>query len=626
MLRIVSVAAFSLTFLLVSCNDPQTRALKKLTVRGIPLDASQVPLAITNNDDETLEQLLLCGVHANQHHADGHSPLQMACASSNFRAVSLLLEKGSGYDISEESESHPSALAYAAAQADIPIAKALIARKAQPDTLSVSKEPLLLWCISHGRYIIAESLIHAGADLHRSNDQGFTALDLAVEKQQRPLVELLLSKGAKAGTPLKTSSTKPLLHRCLELKWDELIPTLIAQGADINARSTDGKSAIDIALDRGNAEQFHTLVKLGATDGEGGWDQRLWAVLLEKNHAQLKTLLDAGIKPEKPDGTGRSLLHAALDQKDTKSVELLLQAKAPIGTAYHRACELGDYDAVKLFESAGFPPTLKAEGPYDAPLHCAVRGCNADLVAHLIGHGAHIHELGRENQTPLVCAIARTNTDVVKTLLKHKADPNKKLEPSANEHFLAAVSCNGMKWYLRKDRNITPIMLAADTGNIELARALLDAGASTSAWTSVNKTWPLNFASRKNDVAMMRLLLKKDPQKEQRKIVVSISAQRATLFNAEGESIYTTRISSGKKGFATPKGTFVITNKYRQWNSTIYDGASMPCFQRLSCSDFGFHQGVVPGYPASHGCLRVPAGNAQKLFALTELGDRVIIE
>lgn len=626
MLRIVSAAAFTLTLLLVSCNDPQTRALKKLHDRGIPLDASQVPLAIANNDDETLEQLLLCGVHANQHHSDGRSPLQMACASSNFRAVSLLLEKGSGYDISEESEAHPSALAYAAAQADIPIAKALIARKAQPDTLSINKEPLLVWCIAHGRYIIAEALIHAGADLQRSNAQGLTALDLAAEKQQRSLVELLLAKGAKPGTPQDTSSVKPLIHRCLELEWDELIPALVKQGADVNARCNEGKSAVDIALDRGNTEQFHALVKLGATDGEGGWDQRLWAVLLKKNHAQLKTLLDAGIKPNQPDEKGRSLLHAALDQQDAASIDLLLQAKAPIGTAYHRACELGDYDSVKRFEATGFPPSLKAEGTFDAPLHCAVRGGNPMIISHLIGHGADVHELGHENQTPLVCGIARGKTEVVKTLLKHKADPNKKLEPSANDAFLATVSGNGMKWYLRKDRNITPLMLAADTGNIELTQALLEAGASTTAWTAVNKTWPLNFASRKSDVAMMRLLLKKDPHKEERKIIVNLSSQRATVYDASGETIYSTKISSGKKGFATPKGTFVITNKYREWKSTIYDSASMPCFQRFSCGDFGFHQGVVPGYPASHGCLRVPAGNAQKLFALTELGDRVIIE
>ena len=51
----------------------------------------------------------------------------------------------------------------------------------------------------------------------------------------------------------------------------------------------------------------------------------------------------------------------------------------------------------------------------------------------------------------------------------------------------------------------------------------------------------------------------------------------------------------------------------------------MPYFQRLSCSDFGLHQGNVPGYPASHGCIRVPEGNAAKLFAMTEAGDRVRI-
>ena len=51
----------------------------------------------------------------------------------------------------------------------------------------------------------------------------------------------------------------------------------------------------------------------------------------------------------------------------------------------------------------------------------------------------------------------------------------------------------------------------------------------------------------------------------------------------------------------------------------------MPYFQRLSCGDFGLHAGVVPGYPASHGCIRVPAGNAAKLFAMTQAGDRVMI-
>jgi lipoprotein-anchoring transpeptidase ErfK/SrfK len=96
------------------------------------------------------------------------------------------------------------------------------------------------------------------------------------------------------------------------------------------------------------------------------------------------------------------------------------------------------------------------------------------------------------------------------------------------------------------------------------------------------------------------------------------------LFDAEGNELFSTKVSTGRKGFATPTGEFVITDKNREWTSTIYH-SSMPYFQRLSCSDFGLHQGVVPGYPASHGCIRVPAGNAAKLFAMTEEGDRVRI-
>ena len=52
----------------------------------------------------------------------------------------------------------------------------------------------------------------------------------------------------------------------------------------------------------------------------------------------------------------------------------------------------------------------------------------------------------------------------------------------------------------------------------------------------------------------------------------------------------------------------------------------MPYFQRLSCGDFGLHQGYVPKYPASHGCIRVPAGKASELFSLTRRGDRVRIK
>jgi lipoprotein-anchoring transpeptidase ErfK/SrfK len=85
-------------------------------------------------------------------------------------------------------------------------------------------------------------------------------------------------------------------------------------------------------------------------------------------------------------------------------------------------------------------------------------------------------------------------------------------------------------------------------------------------------------------------------------------------------------VSTGRKGFPTPRGEYVITDKRRHWESTIYDGAEMPYFMRLSGSDIGLHEGVVPRGPASHGCIRLPSASARMLYARMRLGDPVTIE
>jgi lipoprotein-anchoring transpeptidase ErfK/SrfK len=106
---------------------------------------------------------------------------------------------------------------------------------------------------------------------------------------------------------------------------------------------------------------------------------------------------------------------------------------------------------------------------------------------------------------------------------------------------------------------------------------------------------------------------------------VDLSEQMAWVYDESGQTLFSTSLSSGKEGYRTRTGEFVITNRNRHHVSNIYKGAIMPYFQRLSCGDFGFHQGVVPGYPASHGCLRVPAGKAYGLWDCTQVGDKVVI-
>ena len=107
-------------------------------------------------------------------------------------------------------------------------------------------------------------------------------------------------------------------------------------------------------------------------------------------------------------------------------------------------------------------------------------------------------------------------------------------------------------------------------------------------------------------------------------LLVSIRKQRVRVFDSNGV-IASSRISSGQPGFDTPTGVFSILEKQVYHESNIYDGAPMPFMQRVTWSGIALHAGVVPGYRASHGCIRLPASFAKSLFSLTNTGNRVVI-
>jgi lipoprotein-anchoring transpeptidase ErfK/SrfK len=107
-------------------------------------------------------------------------------------------------------------------------------------------------------------------------------------------------------------------------------------------------------------------------------------------------------------------------------------------------------------------------------------------------------------------------------------------------------------------------------------------------------------------------------------IIISLDKQQLTLY-AGGEAISHSRISSGAPGHATPTGVFSVIQKDRFHRSNIYDNAPMYFMQRITWSGVALHQGVVPNYPASHGCIRLPEAFARQLWAITKLGARVII-
>jgi hypothetical protein len=106
--------------------------------------------------------------------------------------------------------------------------------------------------------------------------------------------------------------------------------------------------------------------------------------------------------------------------------------------------------------------------------------------------------------------------------------------------------------------------------------------------------------------------------------IVSLPEQRITLYDATGW-ILRAPVSSGQKGRETPAGIFSVIQKEAEHYSNLYDDAYMPHMQRLTWSGIALHGGPLPGYAASHGCVRMPYDFAERLFGLTKVGMRVIV-
>ena len=85
--------------------------------------------------------------------------------------------------------------------------------------------------------------------------------------------------------------------------------------------------------------------------------------------------------------------------------------------------------------------------------------------------------------------------------------------------------------------------------------------------------------------------------------IVSLSAQRITIYDAEGR-ILLAPVSTGRTGYETPAGIYSVIQKEAEHHSNLYDDASMPFMQRITWSGIALHAGALPGYPASHGCIR----------------------
>jgi hypothetical protein len=228
------------------------------------------------------------------------------------------------------------------------------------------------------------------------------------------------------------------------------------------------------------------------------------------------------------------------------------------------------------------------------------------------------------SQPLLAYAAAVNDLPLARLLLDAGADPNTELGSPIDPEFLEQLAPKFLKHYVAQEAGMTPLMVAAALGHTEFVRLLVEKGANRNQATrSKHHLVALYFAAWGAHTETIQVLLGNAPSSSDLRVDIDLSSQKVTLYK-ESVPVLSSEISSGRSGYATPTGRFVVTDKKQHHISSIYK-VPMPFFMRLNCRDFGMHQGHVTGSPASHGCIRLPGKVARRLFKEVPIGTLVTI-
>ncbi|MCU0796331.1 MAG: ankyrin repeat domain-containing protein [Akkermansiaceae bacterium] len=604
----------ALVLALAACDSPQRRAFRELSARGIDANGPALTAATARGDTDVLKLLLTAGTFTGQRDAQGRSPLHIAIELGNLDDAWLLIDAGANLDAEAPGKVTP--IAIALSRGESALVYRLLEKGAKPDGRTPDGERLLAWAIRHGRTAFLRQMFEKGADPHQKSADGDPLLHVALESGNRALVRELIKLGADCGA-VDADGESAVVH-AIRRGWTDLLPEIVRAGADPHRPDKDGLTPMEKAYREDRDDLVKLLTLLDARPSQGNLDEELLTAYDARDFGWTRLLLSCGAKPSE------MLVRRAAADDEAGFLHLFLgYTRVPEGLLA-QYCRGGGAHIATLLLAHGASINPSHTPFLDTPFSTAMDHGDDALAAYLLDRGAHPNLRGRHGEPPLLIALVRGQAATVRRLIEHGAPVNTALRSPASESLAKMARGATMRWLLRKDSGVTPLMLAVDSGSVDTTRALIEAGARKNVWTRRSSIWPINIAAGHGDVPMMRLLLGKDPYVEERRVLVDLSEQRLWVYGPKGDEILSTRVSTGRSGYRTRTGTFAITNRYRAWTSTIYH-SSMPYFQRLSCSDFGFHQGYVPGYPASHGCIRVPAGTANKLFNITDVGDRVEI-
>jgi ankyrin repeat protein len=401
--------------------------------------------------------------------------------------------------------------------------------------------------------------------------------------------------------PARISISPGELVRAVTIGRQSLIDLCLIEQVDPNGRDAQGRTPLLIATWQRDWKTARRLIEAGAlidlADKKGFTP--LMASAMHGNPEMFRLLLSrsTNLHAEARCEDGRDLLGMALDGGNPEIIRTAAE-RLPLMPRWTTS-------------------TRRA-------LNAALLAGNKDQIRLLLGKHAAPPTPEGKNVPLLAYAIAKSNESLFSTLLACGADPNTVLPARCDKEFLALVSSKSLTGYIEEDKNVTVLMLAAGLGQENYLRALLHAGADRKRATARYKMLPLYIAAQTGHWRCTQILLGRGPSPDQLRIEISLASQRVALFK-NGVPVFHAPCSTGREGYSTKKGQFVITDKNRNHRSTIYH-VEMPYFMRLSCLDFGMHAGYVPNRPASHGCIRLPSEAARKFFSEIPIGTLVTVK